>query len=262
MFMAWAGECLEAERTWFKRRITRKKLKNEEETKFARAGCQNAGRDRFSVFSEYSDYTALNLEIIRSHHNRRHFRICRLEADFASTFAVKPFKCGFFAANQSNDNIARVGHLRLFAHNVVAVHDVIFNHGATLHLKHEGVAATGKIAKRQRFAFFDGFQRAAPRDPANQRQFLNLPVANLFLHGLRQLKNFDRAALVVTPANESFFLERGDVLVNSGKGGELQALADLFKTWGVPVLVVKRNQVVQNFFLPLCKGHRSPPAYN
>jgi hypothetical protein len=26
-----------------------------------------------SIFSEYADHTALNLEVVRSHHNRRHF---------------------------------------------------------------------------------------------------------------------------------------------------------------------------------------------
>src|SRR5580658_8504517 len=235
-----SGECLDLAWYFGKTRKELQKPKNPEN----------------SVFPQHADDAPLNFDVVGSHHNRRHVRIRRLQADLPSSFAVEPLQCGFFSTDQRYDNIARVGYLRLFANHVITVHDVVFNHRTAFYLKHERVAATGKIAKRYRLAFFDGFQRTARRNAANQRQLLNFSIANLFLHGLGQLQNLDRTALIVAATNEAFFLERGDVLVHSRQRRQLQALADLFKAGGVAVLVVKRNQVVQDFFLPLSQRHR------
>src|SRR6185437_4508420 len=98
------------------------------------------------------------------------------------------------------------------------------------------------------------------RDASHQRQFLISPVANLFLYRFRQLQNLNRPALVVAAPDESLFLQCRDVLVNGGQRRQLQTLANLLKTWGIPVLVVKRNQVIQDFFLAFRQGHGAPPG--
>jgi hypothetical protein len=43
------------------------------------------------VFSEYADDAALNLDVVCGYHNRGHFGIRGLEADFARALPVEPF---------------------------------------------------------------------------------------------------------------------------------------------------------------------------
>ena len=99
------------------------------------------------------------------------------------------------------------------------------------------------------------FQGPARRNPAKQRQFLDLSLHHLVLHGLWQLHNFNRTALVISAPDETLLLERRDVLVNRRERRQLQSLADLLKTRRVAVLRLKGDQVIQHFFLPFCQRH-------
>src|SRR5689334_10485625 len=156
------------------------------------------------VFAKNADDAALNLDVIGGHHYGRHFRIGGLQANLPRTFTIEALKGRVFAANQGNHDVTGVGDLRLLADNEVPVHDVILDHGSAFDLQYEGIAAAGKVAQRNRFAFFHRFQRAPRRDSADQREFLYLPIADLFLDGLGQLNNLNGAALIVAAANEAF----------------------------------------------------------
>ena len=69
------------------------------------------------------------------------------------------------------------------------------------------------------------------------------------------MHNFDGTALVVAAANEALLLQRRDVFVHGGERRELQPLADLFEAGRVAVLGLKRDEEIENFFLPFGQGH-------
>src|SRR6267378_106476 len=203
--------------------------------------------------------TALNFYVVRGHHDRSHFGICRLQADLARAFAIEALERCFFATNQRNNDIPGIGDLGLLANDKVPVHDVIFDHGTPFDLQNKGIAATSEIAQRNRLAFFNSFQRAPRRDPSHQWKLLHLAIVYLILDRLRQLDNLDGAALIVPAPYKAFFLESGNVLVHGGQRSELEALANFFEAWRVAVLGLKRHEVIENFFLPFGECHAPPP---
>src|SRR6267142_2064289 len=223
--------------------------------KLAMAGGDDQSNDQALVLAEYSDDPTLNFQVVRGHHDRSHFGICRLQAYLAGAFAIEALERRFFAANQRNDDIPGIGDLGLLANDIVPVHDVIFDHGAAFDLQNKGIAATSEIAQRNRLAFLNSFQRAPRRDPSHQWKLLHLAIVYLILDRLRQLDNLDGTALIVAAANEAFFLESGNVLVHGGQRSELEAFANFFETWRVAVFGLKRHEVIENFFLPFGQSH-------
>src|ERR1700737_2266025 len=211
------------------------------------------------VLAEGADDPALNFQVVRGDHDGSHFRICRLETYLAGGFAIEALKRCFFAANQGDDDVSGIGDLGLLANDIVPVHDVIFDHGTSFDLQDKGIAATREISQRNRLAFFNSFQRAPRRDPSHQWKLLHLAIVYLILDRLWQLDDLDREALIVTAANEAFFLERGDVLVHGGQRSELEALANFFEAGCVAVFGLKRHEVIENFFLPFGECHAPPP---
>ena len=128
---------------------------------------------------------------------------------------------------------------------------MILDHGIPLHLQNIRIAAPREITQRKGLSLLDRFQGPACRNATHERKLLDFPIEHLLLHWLRQLHNFDRAALVVPAADKPFLLQRGDVLVHRGQRSELQALADFLKAWRVAVLRFESHEIIQNFFLPL-----------
>src|SRR5580704_2745024 len=208
-----------------------------------------------SVLTEHAYHATLNLYVLCGDEDGFHLGIGRLQTNLARALAIEALQGRIFAADQRHDDVAAIGDLRLLADDVVAIHDVILNHGAAFDLQNEGIAAARKIAKRKGFTLFDGLQRPTGGDAAHERKLLDLSLHYLILDGLRQLHDFDRAALVVAAADESFLFKRGDVLVHRRQRSKLQALANLFETRRVPMFGLKRDEVIQNFFLPLRQGH-------
>src|SRR6266446_4986338 len=207
------------------------------------------------VFAKAADHTTLNLDVIGRHHDRSHFGICRLEPYLAGAFAIKALESRFFAADQRHNDVTGIGDLGLFAHYEIPIHNVIFNHRSAFDLQDKGITTAREIAQRNRFAFFHGFQRTPRGDPTHQRKLLHLAIGYLLLDRLRQLDDLDGTALIVTAADKTLFLERGDVLVHGGQGRELEALADFLEARRVAVLGLKRNEVVENFFLTFGESH-------
>src|ERR1700676_2312378 len=82
---------------------------------------------------------------------------------------------------------------------------------------------------------------------------------HLLANRLRQLRDFNRTALVVATANESFPFQRGDVLVHRGQRGQAQRARDLFKARRVAVLVHEIDQKIQDFLLSFGERHRLSP---
>src|SRR5260370_20659689 len=211
------------------------------------------------VLAKNADDPALNFQVVRGNHDGSHLRICRLETYLAGAFAIEALKRCFFAADQRHDDVTGISNLGLLANDEVPIHDVIFDHGAAFDLQNKGIAATSEITQRNGLAFFSSFQRAPRRDPSHQWKLLHLAIVYLILDRLRQLDDFDGAALIVTAANEAFFLERGDVLVHGGQRSELEALANFFEAGCVAVFGLERHEVIENFFLPFGECHAPPP---
>src|SRR5437899_7835626 len=93
------------------------------------------------ILAKDTDDTALNLDVVRGHHDGSHFRICRLQANLAGAFAIEALQSCFFAANQRHHDVTGIGNLGLFADDEITVHDVILNHGSALDLQDKGIAA-------------------------------------------------------------------------------------------------------------------------
>src|SRR6266852_3203500 len=104
--------------------------------------------DSALVFAKDADDAALNLDVVRGHHDGGHFGICRLETDLAGAFAIEALERCFFAADQRHDDVTGIGHLGLLANDKIPVHDVIFDHGAAFDLQNKGIAATREIVSR------------------------------------------------------------------------------------------------------------------
>src|SRR6266436_10090312 len=226
------------------------------------AGLAESLNNSLLVFTKDADDTTLNLDVVRGHHDRSHFRICGLKTNLAGAFAIKALQSCFFAANQRHHDVTGIGDLGLFADDEISVHDVILDHGRALDLQDEGIAATREIAKRNRFAFFHGLQRTSGGDPSHERKLLQFAIADLILDRLRQLDDFDGAALVIAAPNETFFLERGDVLVHGGQRSEFEAFANFFEARRVAVLGLKGHEVIEDLFLPFGQSHAPPPLVN
>src|SRR5260370_12683423 len=92
---------------------------------------------------------------------------------------------------------------------------------------------------------------------SNYSQLLHLALNYLNLHQLRQLQNFDGAALVIATTNKTFLLQRGDVLVDRRQRGQLHALADFLEAPRIARLSLERHQIVENFLLSLGEDHGS-----
>jgi hypothetical protein len=84
-------------------------------------------------------------------------------------------------------------------HDVIAVHDVLFDHGIALDLEGVVGAAAGKNLVRDREGFFlhESFDRGTSRDPAQERDLGGAGLAP-------RRQDFDGAALVVGPVDVAF----------------------------------------------------------
>ncbi len=182
-------------------------------------------------------------------------RIGWLQADFAGAFAVEALERGFIAAYQGDYDVARIYDVGLLHDDEVAVEDVIVAHGFAFNLQDEIILAAGEIGERERFAIFDGFDRAAGSDAAEKRQIGGAAGDDCLGNGFHELRNFDRAALVVSAADEAFLLERGEMLVYRGQRSQFQRAGDFFEARRVTVLVHEGYEVVENLLLALGEGH-------
>src|SRR5467141_280062 len=160
--------------------------------------------DSALVFAKDADDAALNLDVVRGHHDGGHFGICRLETDLAGAFAIEALERCFFAADQRHDDVTGIGHLGLLANDKIPVHDVIFDHGAAFDLQNKGIAATREIAQRNRHPLFNRFQWAPCLESSHPWKLVHPPIVGLILDRLWQLDDLNGAALIVAAANKPF----------------------------------------------------------
>src|ERR1700676_2470736 len=107
----------------------------------------NSENSRLTIFAQDSYHTALNLHFRCGQDDRKQLGIGRLEPHFAARLAVETLQSGFTAAHQSYHDFARIRHLSRLDYDVVAVEDVILNHGAAGHLQNETAAGPRELAQ-------------------------------------------------------------------------------------------------------------------
>lgn len=207
------------------------------------------------ILAEDADYAALDADICGWDYDWGHLRIGWLQADFAGAFAVETLEGGFIAAYQGDYDVAGVHYVGLFDDDEVTVEDVIVAHGFALDLQDEIILAASEIGERERFAIFDGFDGPAGSDAAEKRKIGGAPGDDGLGNGFHELRDFDRAALVVAAADEAFLFERGEMLVHRGERGELERAGYFFEARRVTVLVHEGYEVIENLLLALGQGH-------
>ena len=98
---------------------------------------QETAGNTLSVFAEDADDAALDFDVAGGNHDGSHFGVGGLQADFAGAFAIEALQSCLFPAHESDDDVAGIGNLRLFANDEIAIHDVILDHGIAFDLKDE-----------------------------------------------------------------------------------------------------------------------------
>ena len=169
---------------------------------------------RGSVLAKHADHAALNFYVTRGNDDRLHFAIRGLETNFSAGLAVKAFQGGVSAADQSDHDFAGIGDLRRFHDDIIAIEDVIVAIELPFHLQDVTVSAAREFAEGKCFAIFDRLPAVGRRRCVPSWEFQSWRLGDLFAHWLGKLLHFNGAALIVSAANVTLFLERGDVLVH------------------------------------------------
>src|SRR5204863_7974248 len=131
-----------------------------------------------------------------------------------------------------------------------AVLDVLVDHGIAADFQH--VAATTSrdqlIGYGDGIVPADGLDRLARRDETKQGQ-LGGPSLTLGRY------DFDRAALVMRPADVPFSLQIGEVLMDCGERVEAELAGDLLEAGGVPLGIEVARDKVEDFALAARDWH-------
>src|ERR1700732_1020663 len=110
--------------------------------------CQTVIEAASLVFSKHANYPALDLDLIGRHDDRAHFGIGRLQANLPRPFAVETFQGSFILSDQCHHDVAPISSLGLLAHHIIAIHDVVFNHGGALNLQYERSSTAREVSER------------------------------------------------------------------------------------------------------------------
>src|SRR5690606_37571854 len=128
--------------------------------------------------------------------------------------------------------------------DVVAVADVLVDHRVAPDAQDVAVAAAGQVLGHgYRLARRDRLDGGAGCDVAEQRQFQGT------LAGGRG-NQLDGATAVPRPSDEALLLQVGEVLVNRGERGEVEAIADFFEARRIPVALDVILEKVEDLALP------------
>jgi hypothetical protein len=200
-------------------------------------------RSLLCVLAKNAEYLALNADVGRRGVDGRHFGIGGLETDHAA-FAVEALKGGIGAVDEGDDDLAFAGGAGALDQDVVSGDDVLVAHGVAANFKGEDLAIADDIAEGDAFGGFDGLNRPAGCDAAEEGE----AIRSLF--AAAGGKYVDRAAAVVGALKQPFVLQVGDVFVHGGKRAEAKAAGDLLVGGRVAVLLSEVGEEVDDLFLP------------
>src|SRR6266550_594846 len=224
----------------------------------ARRGPRSNGYGRrLLIFPDDADHDALDDDVALVEPQRLHLVVRRLQPDPPAGLAVEPLHRGPFTMDERNHGLTGVGLVAFLNDDVVAVLDVLVDHGVAAHLQDVAAAAPRQELVRHgdRLITRDRFDGCARSDQPEQRQ---LGGAGLALGR----DDFDRPALVVRAPDVAFALEIGEVLVNRRERLEAELAGNFLEAGGVPLLFDVLSDVVQDLALaPRHRHIRSPKIY-
>lgn len=175
--------------------------------------------------------------------DRLHGGVRRLQADTTARVAVELFQRDVRAAQQRDDHFAVIHGLSVLNDDVIAIADLLINHGLApdaqdvrVALPHEVVRHGDGLGRRHRF------NGKPSSDVAEQRE-LDRAAART------SLDHFNRSASIPGALDEAFFLQVRQVLMNRGERREAESLADFLEAGRVTVLLNELIEVVQDFAL-------------
>ena len=174
------------------------------------------------VATEDADDDATDTQTAAVHEDRLHRRVARFESGEISRWVVA-LQGGFAVVDEGHHGFAGAGRRAGFDEDIVAMANLVFNHGLTLDLQHEAVAVLGEeVGEPESFAVFDGVDGLAGRD---------LPEDGDGLHGLLDggVDQLDRAGEVGFRANPSLGFESLHVF-EDGDPIHAEAIADFVKS--------------------------------
>src|SRR5467141_831309 len=196
------------------------------------------------VFPDDADHDALDDYIALVDAQRLHRVIGRLQSDPATWLAIVTFDRGALAVDQRDDGLSGLGLVPLLNDDVIAVLDVLVDHGVAAHLQHVAAAAARQELVRDgnRLVAGDGLDRMAGGNESEERQLgrPGLPFGR---------DDLDGPALVVGAPDVAFALEIGEVLVHRRQGLESELLGDFLEAGGVPLLFDVLGDVIEDLAL-------------
>src|SRR6266542_5711715 len=218
--------------------------------------CWSGSAGRVLVLPDDAHHDALYDDVALVHAQRAHGGVRGLEPDPAARLAIKLLDRGVGAVHQRHDGLADVGLVALVHHDVVAVLDVLVDHGLPADLEHVASAAPRDqlVGNGQRVVAAQRFDRLAGRDEAQQRQ-LGRSRLTLRRH------DFDGAALVVRAPDVPLALQVGEVLVDRGQVLKAELPGDLLEARGVALRVEVAGDEVQDLALTAGERHSLSPEY-
>src|SRR6266850_2699145 len=196
------------------------------------------------VFPDDADDDALYDDIALVDAQRLHRVIGRLQSDPPTRLTVVAFHRGALAVDQRDDGLSGVGLVPLLNDDVIAIFDVLVDHGVAAHLQHVAAAASRQelVRNGNRLVAADGLDGMAGGDESQERQ---LGRARLSLWR----DDLDGPALVVGPPDVTFALEIGEVLMHRRQGLESELLSDFLEARGVPLLFDVLGDVIEDLAL-------------
>lgn len=165
------------------------------------------GNAAASVGAEDADQDALDFDVFVDI-DGIHGGIGGLQAH-AAAFFEETFESGLAVVEQGDDDFTITGLLATFDDDVIAILNVVFDHGVALDAQDVGaVAGVEEGFEIEGFAIFDGFDGLAGGDGADDREAGGFG----FVRQLHRRRDLQRASPVVRPQYKGLSLQSLDVL--------------------------------------------------
>src|SRR5919108_1664651 len=176
------------------------------------------------VFPDDADHHALHDHVALVETQRLQVLVGGLQPDPAAGLAVKALDRGALSMDQRDHGLAGIGLVTLLNDDVVAVLDVLVDHGVPAHLQDVAATAPRKqlIGNRDRFVVADRLDRLSGGDESEQRQLRGAGLTFRRHH-------LDRPTLVMRAADVPFPLQIREVLVDRGERLETELAGDLLE---------------------------------
>src|SRR3989441_5729480 len=208
------------------------------------------------VFPDDADDHALHDDVALVEPQRLQRVVGRLQPDPPAGLGVKAFDRGAFSMDERDHGLAGVGLVAFLNDDVIAVLDVLVDHGVAADLQDVAAPAPRQelIRHGDRLVTGDRLDRSAGRDKTEQGK-LGRAGLSLGRH------DFDGPALVMSAPDVPFALEIGEVFVDRRQRLESKLAGDFLEAGGVPLLFDVLSDVIEDLALAPRDRHTGSRRY-